>query len=42
LGAGGLAPVAATWAQTVAPGSGALTKEARDRMTPRQVLDELK
>jgi carbonic anhydrase len=42
FGAGALAPVGATWTQTVAPGSGALTKEARDRMTPRQVLDELK
>jgi len=38
----GLAPVAATWTQTVAPGSGALTKQARDRLTPQQVLDELK
>lgn len=26
----------------VTPGSGALTKERRDQMTPRQVIDELK
>jgi len=41
FGACGLASVEAAGIQTAAPGSGAL-KEARDRMTPRQVLDELK
>ena len=40
LGAWALAPVAAS-AQT-ATGSGSLTKEQRDRMTPGQVLDTLR
>jgi carbonic anhydrase len=42
IGACALAPAASAWAQTAARGSGALTKEERDRMTPGQVLDELK
>jgi len=41
LGTCGVAGVTTLLAQ-VTPGSGALTKERRDRMTPAQVIDELK
>jgi len=41
FGACAVARVTTLFAQ-VTPGSGALTKERRDRMTPAQVLDELK
>lgn len=37
-----IAPVASASAQTSARGGGALTKEQRDRLTPEQVLEELK
>ena len=41
LGACAVAPLSLS-AQTATKGSGALSKEERDRMTPGQVLDELK
>jgi carbonic anhydrase len=42
IGACAIAPVTAASAQTATRGSGSLTKEERDRLTPGQVLDELK
>lgn len=42
IGACAIAPVTFASAQTGTRGSGSLTKEQRDRMTPDQVLDELK
>jgi carbonic anhydrase len=42
IGACAIAPATSISAQTGARGSGSLTKEARDRMTPGQVLGELK
>jgi carbonic anhydrase len=42
IGACALAPITSAWAQTSMRASGALTKDQRDRMTPGQVLDELK
>lgn len=41
LGLCALSPAAALWAQ-MAPGGGALTKDQRDKMTPDQVMAELK
>jgi carbonic anhydrase len=42
LGACALAPIAVPSAQTATTGSGSLTKEQRDRLTPAQVVAELK
>jgi carbonic anhydrase len=42
IGACAMVPAASIWGQTATRGSGALTKEQRDRMTPGQVLEELK
>ena len=42
IGACAMAPVALASAQTGTGGTGSLTKEQRDRMTPGQVLDALK
>ena len=42
ISAGALAPVASVLGQTQRRTSGALTREQRDRMTPGQVLEELK
>ena len=42
IGACSIAPVTFASPQTGARGSGSLTKEQRDRMTPGQVLDEMK
>ena len=42
LGACAIAPIAPLRLQLAAAGSGSLTKEQRDRMTPIQVIEELK
>jgi carbonic anhydrase len=42
IGACAIAPVIFGSAQTGTPGSGSLTKEQRDRLTPGQVLDAMK
>ncbi len=42
IGAYAIGPVTSISEQTGTRGSGSLTKEARDRMTPAQVLDELR
>jgi carbonic anhydrase len=42
LGAWAVSPVTSALAQTGASGSGSLTKEQRDRLTPGQVLDAMK
>ena len=42
IGACAIAPVAGASAQTGTRGSGSLTKEQRDQLTPSQVVDELK
>jgi carbonic anhydrase len=42
IGAYAITPTTLALAQTSTRGGGALSKEQRDRMTPRQVLDELK
>ena len=42
IGACAIAPVISASAQTVTTGSGALTKEQRDRLTPGQVLDAMR
>ena len=42
ISASALIPAASILGQTRTSNSGALTKEQRDRMTPNQVLDELK
>ena len=42
IGAWAIAPVGGASAQMASRGNGSLTKEQRDRMTPGQVLDELK
>ena len=42
FGASGLASVAPAWAQSTTGRTGALTKAERDRMTPAQILDDLK
>jgi carbonic anhydrase len=42
LGACAITPIVRLGLQLAAPGSGSLTKEQRDRMTPAQVIEELK